>query len=173
MPTKLSLVLPALLALSFLALPIHAASSIDVYDFPSVEIEDRYRALVEEFRCPKCLNTNIAGSDAPIAQDLRTTVYRLLVVDGLSDDEIRDYLQARYGDFVLYDPPLSFRTVWLWFAPALFLILGVTLLWRVRRSSAAAAPLADDERERLAELAGHGEATAGVVEPGPGPEAGR
>lgn len=142
-----------LLMLAFATAPIEAASSIDVYDFPSEQFEERYRALIQEFRCPKCLNTNIAGSDAPIAQDLRTTVYRLLVVEGFNDDEIRDYLHERYGDFVLYDPPLSFRTVWLWFAPGFFLALGVFLLWRVRRSSAAAAPLGADERERLAALA--------------------
>ncbi|CAN0599323.1 unnamed protein product, partial [Laminaria digitata] len=141
-----------LMTLAFASHPAQAASSIDVYDFPSTEVEDRYRALIQEFRCPKCLNTNIAGSDAPIAQDLRTTVYRLLVVEGFSDDEIRDYLHERYGDFVLYDPPLSYRTVWLWFAPGFFLLLGVFLLWRVRRSSSAAAPLADDERQRLAAL---------------------
>ena len=131
----------------------HAASSIDVYDFPNEQIEVRYRALIEEFRCPKCLNTNIAGSDAPIAQDLRKTVYRLLVIDGLSDDEVRGYLHERYGDFVLYDPPLSYRTIWLWFAPGLFLCLGLMFLWRVRRATTLAAPLAQDERERLATLA--------------------
>lgn len=162
MLVKPFIALASLFVLTCWTVPAQAASSIDVYDFPSVEVEDRYRALIEEFRCPKCLNTNIAGSDAPIAQDLRKTVYRLLVIEGYSDDGIRDYLHERYGDFVLYDPPLSFRTVWLWFAPGLFLLLGVFLLWRVRRASSSAAPLADDERQRLARVAElHSDSEAG------------
>ena len=76
---------------------VMAASQIDVYHFDSDEQQRRYRALIDELRCPKCLNTNISGSDAPIAQDLRRTVHKLVVIDGLSDQEVRDYLQTRYG----------------------------------------------------------------------------
>jgi cytochrome c-type biogenesis protein CcmH len=77
-----------------------AASQIDTFAFADEIQERRYRALIEEFRCPKCLNTNLAGSDAPIAQDLRKVVYRLVVTEGKRDQEVRDYLQARYGDFL-------------------------------------------------------------------------
>ena len=74
-----------------------AASQIDTFNFADEVQERRYRALIEEFRCPKCLNTNLAGSDAPIAQDLRKVVYRLVVIEGKREQEVRDYLQARYG----------------------------------------------------------------------------
>ncbi len=80
-----------------------AEGAIEAFPFDNATQEARYRALTEEFRCPKCLNTNLAGSDAPIAADLRTTVHRL-ILEGATDQAIRDHLQARYGDFVLYDP---------------------------------------------------------------------
>jgi cytochrome c-type biogenesis protein CcmH len=99
----------ALLALSS-ASTCFAVSQIDTFEFSDEVQERRYRALIDEFRCPKCLNTNLAGSDAPIAQDLRKVVYRLVVIEAKADQEVRDYLQARYGDFVLYDPPFNART---------------------------------------------------------------
>lgn len=111
-----------------------ASGPVDVHEFPTAEMEARYRALIDEFRCPKCLNTNLSGSDAPIAQDLRATVHRLLVEEGLEDQAVRDYLQARYGDFVLYDPPFKPGTWILWIAPVVFLALGLWVLARVLRS---------------------------------------
>ncbi len=126
----------------------YAASPVDVFHFPDAESERRYRALVNEFRCPKCLNVNISGSDAPIAQDLRAAVYRLAVVEGRSDREVRDFLQARYGDFVLYDPPLKPGTLVLWLAPLLFVLLGIGLVvYRLRNQRAAAVDA--DDRQRL------------------------
>lgn len=125
-----------------------AASPIDLYEFDSPAQEARYRALVAELRCPKCLNTNLAGSDAMIAQDLRRTVYRLLTEEGMSDQEIRDYLQARYGDFVLYDPPFRPDTWVLWLAPVAFVMLGALVLWRLLRR-APAQPLSGDEAAKL------------------------
>ena len=123
-------VLVVVLAWSTAAL---AASPVDLYDFDSDAQEARYRALIAELRCPKCLNTNLAGSDAPIAQDLRRTVHRLITEEGMSDDEILAFLQARYGDFVLYDPPFRADTWVLWLAPVLFLAVGVFVLWRMLR----------------------------------------
>jgi cytochrome c-type biogenesis protein CcmH len=107
---------------------VQAASPVDIFQFPDDELEARYRDLIAEFRCPKCLNTNLAGSDAPIAQDLRSTVHRLLTQDAYSDEEVRSFLQARYGDFVLYDPPLRPGTYLLWFGPLLFIGLGLLLV---------------------------------------------
>ena len=93
------------LGAQLLAPPVWAAGPVDVYRFQSAEQEARYRALIAEFRCPKCLNTNLAGSDAPIAQDLRRTVHRLVVTEGLADQEIRHYLQDRYGEvYVALEP---------------------------------------------------------------------
>ena len=98
----------------------HAA--IEVYDFDSKRQEAQYRGLIDEFRCPKCQNQNLAGSDAPIAQDLKQKTYDM-VKDGRSDAEIRQYMQERYGDFISYSPPVRPSTWILWFFPPLLLIL--------------------------------------------------
>lgn len=127
------------------------ASQVDVYEFNSPAEEARYRALIAELRCPKCLNTNLAGSDAPIAQDLRRTVHRLVTVEGMSDGEVRAFLQARYGDFVLYDPPFRPDTWILWLAPVGFLLAGILVLLKLLRQPPAA-PLSADESERLRKL---------------------
>jgi cytochrome c-type biogenesis protein CcmH len=119
-----------------------SASQVDIYQFDNAEQQRRYKALIEEFRCPKCLNTNIAGSDAPIAQDLRRTVHKLVVTDGFSDQEVRDFLQQRYGDFVLYNPPFNARTVVIWLMPVALAVLGgivlFLLLSRARHKRAVA-----------------------------------
>ena len=137
------------LLLLFGAPLLYGASPVDVHEFPDPATEVRYRALVAEFRCPKCLNTNLAGSDAPIAQDLRKAVHRLLVQEGRTDGEVRDYLQARYGDFVLYDPPFNSATLLLWGGPALFAALGLVLIVRrLRRQRQVRPSAADLERLR-------------------------
>lgn len=122
-------------ALLALAQTLAAASAIDGFDLPDAETTLRYQALIAEFRCPKCLNEALASSGAPIAVDLRRTV-RNLLAQGKTDAEIRAHLQRRYGDFILYDPPLTPRTWALWFAPAALLASAVFALWRVgwRRS---------------------------------------
>ena len=126
------------------------ASPIDGFDFPEAETAERYQALLSEFRCPKCLNESIASSGAPIAVDLRRTVRRLMTA-GAGDDEIRAHLRARYGDFVLYDPPLGPGTWALWFAPLALAGVGVAVLVRagLRRRAAS---LTEQERERVARL---------------------
>lgn len=113
-----------------------AASQIDTFAFNDEIQERRYRALIEEFRCPKCLNTNLAGSDAPIAQDLRKVVYRLVVTEELTDQQVRDYLQVRYGDFVLYDPPFNERTWYIWLVPMGLGLLGMFVVLRLQRRAA-------------------------------------
>ncbi len=108
-------------------------AAIDVYDFDSVQQEAQYRGLIEELRCPKCQNQNLAGSDAPIAQDLKQKTYNM-VKDGRSDSEIRAYMQERYGDFISYKPPVRPSTWILWFFPPLLLImLIVGWFWQSRR----------------------------------------
>lgn len=117
---------------SLLTLTLFGVTTIDVWDFQDQDELARYDALIAEFRCPKCLNTNISGSDAPIAADLRRAVYRQIKADK-SDQEIRDYLQARYGDFVLYKTPFRIDTAILWVAPLLFLAVGLFVLFRAMR----------------------------------------
>jgi cytochrome c-type biogenesis protein CcmH len=142
-----------LLVLMFgmLAVAGWSASQVDLLQFPSDQLESRYRALIDEFRCPKCLNTNLSGSDAPIAQDLRSTVYRLLVEEGYSDAEIRDFLQARYGDFVLYDPPFKPGTWALWLLPVAFALAGLWVLFRMLKPRRTVV-LSDTDRARVREI---------------------
>ena len=150
-PTELPLTLLfcALLGLGLAAVsPVaHGVEQIDIYEFPSEEMEARYRALIDEFRCPKCLNTNLSGSDAPIAKDLRKTVWRLLVQEGMTDQQVRDFLQQRYGDFVLYNPPFKPGTWILWLAPVVFLLIGLLVLFRMlRKRPEVAISEADNQR---------------------------
>ncbi|MCR9261990.1 MAG: cytochrome c-type biogenesis protein CcmH [Pseudomonadaceae bacterium] len=142
------------LMLFLAALHASAASPVDVYSFDSPEQQQRYKGLIAEFRCPKCLNTNIAGSDAPIAQDLRRTVHRLVVQEGYSDQEVRDFLQARYGDFVLYNPPLNSRTLLIWLVPLGLAIVGVLVLFGLLRRARQqqVVDLDDSQRQRVRAL---------------------
>ena len=134
-------------ALCIAAALASASSVVDGFDFDDPALEARYRTLIAELRCPKCLNVNIAGSDAPIASDLRRAVRRMLE-EGRTDEEILTHLKDRYGDFILYDPPLSPATVLLWATPAILICIGVVVLRRVgnRRD---AVELTDEERARL------------------------
>ncbi len=132
-----------LVTLMFPAACAFAASQIDTFEFGDEIEQRRYRALIEEVRCPKCLNTNLAGSDAPIAQDLRKTVYRLVVIEAMSDQQVRDYLQTRYGDFVLYDPPFNARTWYIWVVPIALALLAVLVLLRMQRAGQRAATVLD------------------------------
>ncbi|MCE2436550.1 MAG: cytochrome c-type biogenesis protein CcmH [Pseudomonadales bacterium] len=96
--------------------------------------ESRYLALLSELRCPKCQHVNLLDSDAPIAEDLRATV-RSLMAEGRSDSEIKAYLRARYGDFVLYDPPLRASTLLLWALPLLFAVARAMVVLRISLGS--------------------------------------
>lgn len=133
-----------------------AQAAIDTYEFATEAERARYRQLTEELRCPKCQNQNIADSDAPIAMDLRAEIYRMLEA-GQSNAQIIDYLVARYGDFVLYKPPVSGRTLLLWYGPAAllgggFVLLGVIVLRRRKAGGVSATGLSSDEQQRLAQL---------------------
>jgi len=126
-----------------------ASAAIDAYPFPSDEQRSQYNGLIAELRCPQCLNTNIAGSDAMIARDLRREVHRL-VLDGQSDTEIREFMLARYGDFILYKPQLKAGTIVLWFGPLVFLLIALAVIYRmVRRRKSQMAVLNEDDQARL------------------------
>lgn len=117
------------------------AAPIDVYEFPTETDRDRYQKLVEELRCPKCQNQNLTDSNSQIAVDLRGEVARM-VQEGKGDREIVDFMVARYGDFVLYRPPVQSNTYVLWLGPSVMFGLGVIvfLVIVLRRSK-----LDDDE----------------------------
>lgn len=101
--------------------------------FDDPEMEARFAALTEELRCLVCQNQNLADSDAPLAHDLRQEIHEMMVA-GRSDEEIKAFLVDRYGDFVLYRPPVKGNTLLLWLMPAILLFGGgVTLVIAVRR----------------------------------------
>ena len=133
-------------------LSMSAWANIDTYQFDNPRQEAQYRALIEEFRCPKCQNQNLAGSDAPIAQDLKQKTYDM-VKDGRSDTEIRQYMNERYGDFISYKPPVRPSTWISWFFPPVLLVF-VMLAWfiRNRNSSKRAAVIANPIEEGYAPL---------------------
>ncbi len=139
-----------------LLLSWNAAAAIDTYQFKSVEQEQQYRELTEQLRCPKCQNNSIADSNAIIAADMRTKVYELMM-QGQSKPQIIDYMVARYGNFVTYEPPVTPATLILWVGPLLFVLIGgavVILRTRRRRTGAANAndEFSEQEQQRLAAL---------------------
>src|SRR5262245_34970956 len=147
-PRSLAIASPVIVLLVALLVAqlVGAAGAIEAFEFADVTQEHRYQQLVAELRCPKCLNTNLAGSDAPIAEDLRREVHRL-ITSGASDDDVRAYLQQRYGDFVLYDPPLRPGTAVLWGLPFVLLIVAAVVIGIIlRRGREQPMALSVDER---------------------------
>lgn len=132
-----------------------AQAAIDTYEFADAAKRERFAELTKELRCPKCQNQDIADSNAPIAADLRREIHRMLQ-EGQSNEQIVDYLVARYGDFVLYKPPVNGRTLILWYGPAGLLVTGLlvmVLIVRRRRAAGTASPdLSAEEHEHLAKL---------------------
>jgi cytochrome c-type biogenesis protein CcmH len=135
-----------------LSLPVQAV--VETYKFNSEELRGRYNDLLFELRCPKCQNQNLADSDAPIAADLRAQVYRLLN-ENKTDAEVKAYLVARYGDFVLYNPPVNKHTAMLWLLPAGGLLIGVIVIFiLVRRTSTPDQTVAlnQSQQQRLTDI---------------------
>lgn len=116
-----------------------------------VALEKRVMALAEELRCLVCQNQTIADSNAGLAIDLKNQVREKLAA-GMSEREIIDYMVARYGDFVLYRPPVKTVTVLLWFGPPLLLALGLWILLVTVRRRRTAQPLTADEQARAQAL---------------------
>lgn len=100
-----------------------------IYPLDSVKKEAQFNHLLKDLRCLVCQNQDLADSNAELAKDLRLQVYQL-VKEGKSDSEITDYLTSRYGDFILFKPPIKAVTLLLWFGPFLFLLLGFLIFWR-------------------------------------------
>lgn len=135
----------ALLAALMLALPgtvwAQAAAPATPLEFRDAAERARFQALTAELRCVKCQNQSLADSDARIARDLRNEVL-VLIRQGKSDDEVKQYLVARYGEFVLYRPQVSPATWLLWFGPALLLLAGGFVVARIVARRGAARPAA-------------------------------
>lgn len=133
---------------------VAANAAIEALQFSSTEQEQTYHQLTQELRCPQCQNNNIADSNALVATDMRSKVFELLQ-QGKSKQEIIDYMVARYGNFVTYDPPLTAATLVLWLVPLCLLVVGVIIFWRKRNPSAdniIEKDLDDAQQQRLQQL---------------------
>ncbi|HWV15687.1 MAG TPA: cytochrome c-type biogenesis protein [Cellvibrio sp.] len=161
-------VMAALLMLC--ALSLHSQAAIETHSFANDVERLRYQSFIEEMRCPKCQNQNLAGSDSPISMDLRRELYQM-IKDGRSDGEIVNFMVTRYGDFILYRPRVTPATYFLWGAPVVLLILGVVivlLIVRKRRRNAlerSATHLTGDEQARLAALLSRAESSSESIAP--------
>lgn len=138
-----------------LSAPSLGGGAFGVFEFSSDENRQRYRMFLEELRCPKCKNNNLAGTNSQIAIDLRRELHRM-IEEGKSDAEIIDFMVIRYGDFVLYRPPVQGNTMALWIGPVVFLGIGAmvagVIVWRRRRFTGAEDGLNPEEQAKLASL---------------------
>jgi cytochrome c-type biogenesis protein CcmH len=123
---------PALLLAIALGLATPVLQALDTTQLADPALQARYLSLTHELRCMQCQNESIADSPVDLAADLRHQVRDQLLA-GKSDQQIRDWMSARYGDFILFRPRFAPRTAWLWLAPGVLLVLGAVVAWRVVR----------------------------------------
>lgn len=141
--------------LLLLAAPLAAIPVGTPLEFDGPAQEEQYQTLIRELRCTVCQNQSLVDSNAGLARDLRRNIYQM-VRDGQDQEQITAFMVSRYGDFVLYRPPVQANTYLLWFGPFLFLLVGALVLVAVvggqrRRADAG---LTDEERARLDALRG-------------------
>ncbi len=143
------IVISLLLVLSF-----SVQARIEIHEFDDPEKEALYNDLIQELRCLVCQNQNLADSNAELAVDLREKTYEM-VQAGQSKDEVVDYMVVRYGDFVLYRPPLQGTTFLLWVGPFIILFIGlvaVVFLVRGREKTASDSVPSEQDLERARKL---------------------
>ncbi|MBO6918215.1 MAG: cytochrome c-type biogenesis protein CcmH [Rhizobiaceae bacterium] len=150
----MSKVLTSFMALIFLTLsvPAFAVNPDEILD--DAELEARARVISADLRCLVCQNQSIDDSDADLARDLRVLV-RNRLVEGDTNKEVIDYVVSRYGDFVLLKPSFSAKNLFLWIAPALFLLIGGLLAFVKLRNpdhEKVSAPLSSDEKDKLKQI---------------------
>ena len=131
------------------------AAGLEAFDFSGNVDEDRYKHLIVEIRCLVCQNQSLADSDAGLAHDLRREVWELMD-QGQSDDQIVEFLVTRYGDFVLYNPPVKPSTYILWYGPFVLLVIGLLVLVHTlkRRGKQTDSGFSAEEQERLKQILG-------------------
>jgi len=135
----------------FLLFSFNSVAQVELLTFDSPQNEQRYKKLIAELRCLVCQNQNLADSDAELAGDLREITYNM-IQDGSSNDDIIDFMVARYGDFVLYRPPFKKTTLLLWVGPFVILLIGViSAVFVVRRRKRQTAPSVDDAQLKQAQ----------------------
>ncbi len=123
------------ISILFIALMSAVVFSSEVLKFDTLEQKARFEQLTEELRCPKCLNQSIADSNAGISEDLRNIVYEK-VLAGHSNQEIKAFLQARYGEFILYEPPVKGANLVIWYGPILLIVVVIIFIaFRVKKKA--------------------------------------
>ena len=142
-----------LAAAALLAWGCARAFTLEEFQFQSPAQEHEFRELIGKLRCLVCQNESLAASQADLAQDLREEVYHMMQ-DGKSQDEIIEFLVARYGDFVLYQPPVKPSTYILWFGPFVLIGIGGFFLLRAlqRKDREPEADLSPTDRDRIEQL---------------------
>ena len=141
-----------LFLMSFMFFSLSSKAAIETFEFQSPEQEQTFHELTKLLRCPKCQNNNIADSNAELAKDLRNKTYEL-VTAGQSKEQVIDYMVARFGNFVRYDPPVTPATIFLWLGPLLFILLGLFVLFRqIKKQRIKQTDLAPQEKEKLQQL---------------------
>ena len=127
------------------------AESIEASDFETIEQQSRYTQLIENIRCPVCQGQSIGGSNSDLAKDLREKV-REMILDSQTDSEIYSFMVERYGDFVVYKPPVNTKTYFLWFAPVLVLMISLLYLFRSTRENKEKIVNASNDLDRAKKL---------------------
>ncbi len=129
------------------------AATLAEYKFDNPEQNQDFRSIIEEMRCLVCQNESLAGSNAELAVDLRNEIYDMMQAGQTKDDVIR-FMVDRYGDFVLYNPPMKPSNYPLWFGPLILFLIGAMLLLRTlnRKKQSQETSLSDDEQQRLESL---------------------
>ena len=126
---------PWLFALLLSLAGVGIAQAVDPVELPDPQLQQRYWDLSHELRCMQCQNQSIADSPVGLAGDLRREVRELLLA-GKTDQQIRDHLVARYGDFILFRPQFSARNAWLWLSPLVLFVIGLVVVVRIVRGRA-------------------------------------
>ena len=134
-------------ALMFTAFATSTVQAVDPTEMPTPALQERYLALTHELRCMQCQNESIADSPVDLAADLRRQVHDMLLA-GKSDDDVRDFMVARYGDFILFRPRMVWRNAWLWATPGVLIIIGAIVAVRILKQRSK---LVDTDNEPLEE----------------------
>jgi cytochrome c-type biogenesis protein CcmH len=144
-----------LLLLALATAPLPAAVTLESFTFPTKAEEQHFKDLIGQLRCLVCQNETLADSDADLAHDLRAEVYEMMK-SGKSDQEVIDFLVKRYGDFVLYNPPVKPSTYLIWYGPFVLLAIAALLLVRAvgRQRQVEEPAISEEDRKRLERLLG-------------------
>ena len=126
----------ALTTAAVLLLLTTVVEAVDPTQMPTPALESRYLSLTHELRCMQCQNESIADSPVDLAADLRRQVHDMLIA-GKTDDDVRNFMVARYGEFILFRPRMSLRTAWLWLAPGVLILVGAFVAVRVVQQRSA------------------------------------